>query len=239
MSIDRGGLLTQTIVMQTNDEIETASMYALAARCTLLRFLAALGTVLMLVGCAEESRRVQVTDTTQAPIPRYEYPTAAEGSTIPYVTTPEAIVDSMLELAGVTQDDVVYDLGSGDGRIPIRAATKYGARGVGIEIRADLVDDARQHAAAAGVASQVEFRQGDLFEADISDATVVTLYLLPAANVALRPKLLRELEAGARVVSHDFHMEEWRPDRTKDINGKKLHLWRIPEELPKFVEEQQ
>lgn len=195
----------------------------------------ALCALLVLMGCEEDARRVPVTDTTQAPIPRYEYPTASDESSIPYVATPEAIVDSMLELAGVNADDVVYDLGSGDGRIPIRAATKYGARGVGIEIRRDLVEEARQNATEAGVADRVTFRQGDLFEADISGATVVTLYLLPSANVALRPKLLQELDAGTRVVSHDFHMEAWRPERTKDIDGKKLHLWRIPAEPPGFV----
>lgn len=163
-------------------------------------------------------------------------PSVPDGSDVPYVSTPEAVVDSMLALAGVTSGDAVYDLGSGDGRIPIRAATAYGARGVGIEIRPDLVQTARRNAEAAGVADRVTFRQGDLFEADISGATVVTLYLLPAVNVALRPKLLRELEPGTRVVSRDFDMREWTPERTAVVGGATLYLWRIPDAPPPFVQ---
>jgi SAM-dependent methyltransferase len=170
------------------------------------------------------------------PIPTYRYPTAGRNVDAPYVTTPEAIVDSMLALASVTAGDTVYDLGSGDGRIPIRAATRYGARGVGIEIQPDLVEKARRQAEEAGVAERVEFRQGDLFEADLSGATVVTLYLLPELNLAVRSKLFRELRPGARVVSHDFHMEEWRPAEVNEVEGRRIYLWRIPDELPRFVE---
>lgn len=161
-------------------------------------------------------------------------PAVSDGPDVPYVTTPAAVVDSMLMLADVTRHDVVYDLGSGDGRIPIRAAQKYGARGVGIEIRPDLVEQARQSAREAGVADRVAFRQGDLFEADLSGATVVTLYLLPAVNVDLRPKLLRELQPGARVVSRNFDMGSWTPDRTVEVGGNTLYLWRIPEAPPRF-----
>ena len=207
-----------------------------AASLMPFRFLAVCWTVLVLAGCVEDSNRLPVTDSTRASIPTYRYPAETGGSAGPYVPTPDAIVDSMLVLAGVTAEDVVYDLGSGDGRILIRAAAKYGARGVGIEIREDLVEEARHKAKEAGVEGRVEFRQGDLFEADIGDATVVTLYLLPSANLALRPKLFRELDTGARVVSHDFHMEDWRPIRTKEVGGKKLHLWQIPEEAPGFME---
>jgi hypothetical protein len=154
----------------------------------------------------------------------------------PFVSTPMPAVDSMLSLAGVDADDVVYDLGSGDGRIPIRAATRHDARGVGIEIKPDLVETARRKAREAGVADRVTFREGDLFEADLREATVVTLYLLPSVNLKLRSKLLRELRPGTRVVSHDFHMEEWVPDETVEFGDNLLYLWRVPEELPDFVE---
>jgi len=200
--------------------------------------------VLTLVGCMREAgesgesrEMITLEDTDPDPIPTYEYPTAHDGVDVPYVTTPAAIVDSMLALADVTAGDVVYDLGSGDGRIPIRAARTYGARGVGIELRADLVEEARQNAKAAGVADRVAFQEGDLFEADLSDATVVTIYLLPSVNLELRPKLFRELDPGTRVVSHDFHMGAWRPARTVEVGGRRLYLWRIPEETPRFVEQ--
>lgn len=179
----------------------------------------------------------QNTDSTEATALKYRYQTRS-GQAAPYVSSPRPVVDSMLSLAGVGEDDIVYDLGSGDGRIPIIAARKYGARGVGIEIKQRLVDSARARAREAGVADRVEFRREDLFEADIGDATVVTLYLLPSANLKLRPKLFRELSPGTRVVSHDFHMEEWIPESTTDLGGKLLYLWRIPEETPDFVEQE-
>lgn len=155
----------------------------------------------------------------------------------PYVATDQRIVRRMLEVAGVSEDDVVYDLGSGDGRIPITAARRYGARGVGIEIDPELVATSRAKAKAAGVADRTEFRQKDLFKTDVSDATVVALYLWPEINVKLRPKLLRQLDPGDRIVSHDFRMGEWEPDRTvdagKDKTGRALiYLWEVPEEIP-------
>jgi SAM-dependent methyltransferase len=156
---------------------------------------------------------------------------------VPFVETPKRTVDQMLELADVSDEDVVYDLGSGDGRIVIAAARKYGARGVGIEIKPPLVERARKNAAKAGVSDRVAFRQGDLFEADISEATVVTLYLLPSVNEKLRPKLFRELTPGTRVVSHDFDMNEWTPDTTWASGGETVFLWTIPEETPSFIEE--
>lgn len=151
----------------------------------------------------------------------------------PYVPTSQETVERMLEVAGASEEDVVYDLGSGDGRIPITAAKKYGARAVGIEIDPELVAKARAKAEAAGVSDQVEFRQGDLFEADLSEATVVALYLWPEMNEKLRPKLLRELNPGDRVVSHDFWMGEWEPDRIVKEGTDTIYLWRIPEEIPK------
>jgi cyclopropane fatty-acyl-phospholipid synthase-like methyltransferase len=143
----------------------------------------------------------------------------------------------MLEIAGVSSTDVVYDLGSGDGRIPILAAKIYDARGVGVEIDPDLVAESRKRAREAGVGGKVEFREKDFFEADISDATVVALYLWEHVNVKLRPKLLRELDPGDRIVSHDFGMGKWEPDTTihagKDKTGEAIiHLWTVPEEVP-------
>jgi ribosomal protein L11 methylase PrmA len=119
---------------------------------------------------------------------------------VPFVPTPEVVVDKMLELAKVGPSDVVYDLGSGDGRIVITAAKQYGARGIGVDIDPDRVREARQNAKAAGVADRVQFKEGDLFNTDLSEATVVTLYLLPEVNMRLRPKLFRELKPGTRVV---------------------------------------
>ncbi len=134
----------------------------------------------------------------------------------------------MLKLARVTKDDVVYDLGSGDGRIVINAAKRYGARGVGIEINPDLVKEARLNAERAGVTNRVKFVEQDLFETDLKEASVVTLYLLPEVNLRLRPKLLRELKPGTRVVSHDFDMGDWKPDKTVQYNGRTIYYWVIP-----------
>jgi SAM-dependent methyltransferase len=156
---------------------------------------------------------------------------------VPFVATERRVARRMLEVAGVTSEDVVYDLGSGDGRIPIIAAQAFGARGVGIEIDPKLVAESRKQARIAGVADRVEFRQKDLFNADVRDATVVTLYLWPEINVKLRPKLLRQLDPGDRIVSHDFRMGDWAPDRTVDAGKDKtgratLYLWTVPEEIP-------
>jgi len=145
---------------------------------------------------------------------------------IHYTPTRHAVADAMLELAGVTKDDVVYDLGSGDGRIPIIAAQKYGARGFGIEIDPALVERAKQNARDAGVADRVTFISGDLFTADLSAATVVTLYLSPSVNRELMAKL-RALRAGTRIVSHEFPMPGWTPDLTKQVDESTILLWRV------------
>jgi SAM-dependent methyltransferase len=147
----------------------------------------------------------------------------------PYVTSPSQIVDAMLELAGVKNNDVVYDLGCGDGRIVISAAKKYGARGVGIDINPDRIEEARVNARAAGVDGKVVFETEDLFESDIRDATVVAVYLLPEVNIRLRPRLLRELRPGTRVVSHSFAMGDWKPDKEIVVDGDHVYLWTIPE----------
>jgi protein-L-isoaspartate O-methyltransferase len=146
-----------------------------------------------------------------------------------YVPTPQPVVESMLELAGVKSTDTVYDLGSGDGRIVITAAKKYGARGVGIELDPALVKRARENAAAAGVTGRVRFVTQDLFTTDLRPATVVTLYLLQSINERLRPKLVRELKPGTRVVSHVFNMgPEWPPEKTVSVDRSRIFLWTLP-----------
>jgi SAM-dependent methyltransferase len=145
-----------------------------------------------------------------------------------YVPTPQAAVDVMLELAGVTASDVVYDLGSGDGRIPITAARRHGARAVGIDIDPDRIAEANANAAKAGVTDRVRFLRQDLFESDISEATVVTLYLYPELNLKLLPKLNRELRPGTRVVSHTFDMGNIQPKHALDVSGRPVYLFVVP-----------
>jgi SAM-dependent methyltransferase len=144
-----------------------------------------------------------------------------------FTPTRHAVADAMLQLAQVTAADVVYDLGSGDGRIPIIAAQKYGARGVGIEIDPKLIERARVNAREAGVADRVTFIEGDLFTADLSPATVVTLYLSASINKRLEPKLRRELNPGARIVSHQFLIGDWPPDEKARPDFSDIFLWRI------------
>lgn len=145
-----------------------------------------------------------------------------------FVPTPNDVVNKMLEMAKVTAKDVVYDLGCGDGRIVITAAQRYGCRGVGIDIDPERIREATDNVSRAKVAGKVRFIQGDLFEADISEATVVTLYLLTELNLKLRPKLMKDLRPGTRVVSHAFAMGDWKPERTEFVNGSSVYLWRIP-----------
>jgi SAM-dependent methyltransferase len=145
-----------------------------------------------------------------------------------FVATPEDVGVQMLRLAGVTRNDVVYDLGSGDGRLVITAAREFGARGVGVEIEAKLVQDSRESAIRAGVADRTQFLWQDIFQTDVAPATVVMLYLSPDVNLRLRPKLLKELRPGTRIVSHDFDMGDWRPDRTEHVREHVLYLWTVP-----------
>lgn len=146
---------------------------------------------------------------------------------VPFVPTPQEVVDKMVELAGVKKGDVVYDLGSGDGRIVITAAKK-GAKAVGFEIDGDLVKQSRDNIRKAGVQDQAEIRQQDILTVDLSAASVITMYLLPDVNLQLRPNILSQLKAGSRVVSHAFDMGDWQPDRTERVEGRTLYLWTIP-----------
>jgi SAM-dependent methyltransferase len=154
------------------------------------------------------------------------------GQDVPDVRTPLTVVNEMLRLADVTASDVVYDLGSGDGRILIAAARDRGARGVGLEINPVLVAQSTERARRLGLADRLSFRQQDLFEADLTPATVVTLYLSPDLNRRLRPKLLSELRPGARIVSHNFDMGDWAPARTLQVSSNEgshtLYLWVVP-----------
>lgn len=154
---------------------------------------------------------------------------AGRNPDVHFVATPEPVVEAMLELADIGEDDVLYDLGSGDGRIPITAAKNYGIRTVGIDIDPKRVSEARSNARKAGVDHLVTFRQADLFESDISEATVVTLYLLSTLNLKLRPKLISELEPGSRVISHDFGMSDWWPDEMRTVQGRSIYLWTVPD----------
>ncbi|MCA1615925.1 MAG: class I SAM-dependent methyltransferase [Acidobacteria bacterium] len=153
-------------------------------------------------------------------------------SDVIFVPTPPETVEEMLRLAELKEGDVLYDLGSGDGRIPIRAAEKYGVRAVGIEIDPELVAASERAARAAGVAERVRFRRENLFRADFREATVVTLYLSETINVALRPRLLRELKPGTKIISHDFRMGGWEPEQWVKVPWRNLHrnvyVWTVP-----------
>jgi trans-aconitate methyltransferase len=145
-----------------------------------------------------------------------------------FVPTPQEVVDEMLRLANVKKGDVLYDLGSGDGRIPVTAAKKFGVRAIGIDIDPERIQEANDNAKRNGVTSLVKFRNEDLFQADIHEATVVTLYLLPDLNVKLMPRLMEQLKPGSRIVSHQFDMGNWRPDKKVELSGRTIYLWTIP-----------
>ena len=145
-----------------------------------------------------------------------------------FVPTPNNVVDRMLRMAQVRSDDYVIDLGSGDGRVLVAAAKTHGARGFGVDIDPQRVTEARQNAQTAGIADRVEFRQQNLFETSIRDATVLTMYLMPEVNLRLRPRILSELRPGARVVSHDFDMGDWKPDQRATVGRSKVYMWIVP-----------
>jgi precorrin-6B methylase 2 len=188
-------------------------------------------TSLMFTGCTQQ-RNFEAEAEAQAPTTTAQ-PQERQAN-VPYVPTPEKVVDRMLKLANVSSNDVLYDLGSGDGRIPITAVQKYGAsRATGIEINPQLVQRSRENSQNAGVTDRVAFLQQDLFQTDLSQATVVTLYLLPSVNLQLQPKLLQELKPGTRIISHDFDMGEWKPERVERVQGPArqhtIYYWVVPE----------
>lgn len=154
------------------------------------------------------------------------------GFDVPFVPTPTEVVTEMLRIAEVGPNDILYDLGCGDGRIVITAASELGASGIGIDIDPERIEDSRQNAATSKVTDRVQFIQQDLFQAEIGDATVVSLYLLPTINLRLRPKLFSDLAPGVRVVSHNYHMGEWQPDRVLELPGEwRSHIvyyWIVP-----------
>jgi ribosomal protein L11 methylase PrmA len=174
---------------------------------------------LMLVGLVASAPSALAQATQEAPNRRPD---------VIFVPTPEEVVEAMLQVANVTKNDIVYDLGSGDGRIPVTAAKKYGARGVGIDIDPQRIKEANENVAKNNVGHLVRIMNADLFTTDISEATVVTLYLLPSLNVKLMPKLMKELRPGTRIVSHAFDMGDWKPEKELDVNGRKVYYWTIP-----------
>jgi precorrin-6B methylase 2 len=152
---------------------------------------------------------------------------------VPYVPTPQEVVDEMLKLANVGKDDVVYDLGCGDGRLVITAVKKFGAkRGVGVDIDPQRIKESNENAQSAGVTDRVKFVVQDLFKTDIKEASVVTLYLLPDVNLRLRPKLWSDLKPGTRVVSHAFDMGDWQPEKTATVDYRTIYFWTIPAKPP-------
>ena len=147
---------------------------------------------------------------------------------VPFVPTPQQVVDKMLELANVQKTDYLIDLGSGDGRIPVTAAQRYGVKAMGVDINPQRIKEANERAQAAKVTHLVEFRQQDLFQTDISQANVLTMYLLPSVNLKLRPKILSDMKPGSRVVSHAFDMGDWEPQQKVVVDGRTVFLWTVP-----------
>jgi SAM-dependent methyltransferase len=157
-------------------------------------------------------------------------PLAAQEEVHPYVPTPPEVVEAMLKLGNVKTGDVHYDLGCGDGRIVVMAVQKFGAvRGTGYDIDPERIAEANENAKQAGVTNKVKFIKGNLFEADFRDASVVTLYLLPDVNLKLRPKLLKDLKVGSRIVSHQFDMGDWQPDQKIQMDWRTVYLWTVTE----------
>ena len=193
---------------------------------------AVFATIVAACGASAHNREVQQTtpQVQQQATPEVK-PTTEIKRDVPYVPTPQNVVDEMLRLANVTKDDVVYDLGCGDGRLVITAVKNFGARrGFGVDIDPERIADSNTNAKAAGVTDRVKFAVQDLFQTDLKDASVVTLYLLPEVNLRLRPKLLSELRPGTRVVSHSFDMGDWKPEKSITVQpgGQRLYLWTIP-----------
>ncbi len=153
-----------------------------------------------------------------------------QGKDVVWVPTPDEVVERMLNMAQTKPEDYVVDLGAGDGKIAIAAAKKFGARSLGIEYNPDMVAHAQRNARAAGVLGKAQIVQGDIFVSDFTHATVLTLYLLPSLNMKLRPQILA-LRPGTRVVAHAFNMEDWEPDETSDVDGRRVYLWVVPAQV--------
>jgi phospholipid N-methyltransferase len=198
--------------------------------------LVGLSVASMVASCTQQrdiQADAQTTPITAPPQTQSPAQSPAQSPDVPYVPTPQAVVDRMLQIANVTSNDVVYDLGSGDGRIPITAVQQFNAqRAVGIDINPERISEANQNAQQANVTDRVEFRQQDLFDTDLGNASVVTLYLLPDVNLRLRPKLLSELKPGTRIVSHAFDMGDWQPERVEEVEGSTIYYWTVPENVP-------
>lgn len=189
---------------------------------------------LMVAGCSQVTDLISKTENqaqTQTANPEKQNQTATPQLDVPYVPTPIEVVDAMLKVAKVGKNDVLYDLGSGDGRIPITAAKRFGTRGFGVDIDPERIKEANVNAKKAGVSDRVKFAQQDLFKTDLSKATVITLYLLPRINLQLRPKLLK-LKPGTRIVSHAFDMGDWKPDRVLTVKGTNVYFWTVPKQIP-------
>ncbi|MEP0919713.1 class I SAM-dependent methyltransferase [Leptolyngbya sp. DQ-M1] len=199
----------------------------------LARFVIGLSVAGVGVGCTQQ-RDFQAEAQTNPTIAQPPQAPAPDRSPdVPYVPTPQPVVDRMLQIANVNQNDVVYDLGSGDGRIPITAVRQFNVqRAIGVDINPQRVQEANQNAQQANVTDRAEFRQQDLFQTDLREATVVTLYLLPEVNLRLRPKLLSELKPGTRIVSHAFDMGDWQPERVENVDGRTIYYWTVPENVP-------
>jgi ribosomal protein L11 methylase PrmA len=164
----------------------------------------------------------------------FAFPALSQGNAsrtpdVIFVPTPQEVVEDMLRLADVKKGDLLFDLGSGDGRIPVTAAKKYGVRAVGIDIDPERIREANENAKRNGVEKLVTFRNEDLFTANFREASVVTLYLLPELNVKLRPRLWAELKPGTRIVSHQFDMGDWQPEKKLESNGRVVYFWTIPD----------
>ena len=193
-----------------------------------------------IIGCTSQTginaqTQTDTAQTTQTTPPAGQ--TEQREPDVPYVPTPQEVVDEMLKLAKVQKGDVLYDLGSGDGRIPITAVEDYGVqKAVGIDINPQRIEEANANAKKAGVSDRIQFLNQDLFKSNFGEASVVTLYLLPDINVKLRPQLFKQLKPGTRIVSHDFDMGEWKPERVVQVQGPNrthtLYYWVVPKNPP-------
>ena len=184
--------------------------------------------LLLPVGAGPQTDAATVRNPAASPVVEAQAQAPTRTPDVIYVPTPPEVVEAMLKVANVKAGDVVYDLGCGDGRIVVTAAQKYGARGVGIDIDPQRIKEANENVQKAGVGDKVKIMQADLFETSLSEATVVTLYLLPSLNVKLMPKLMKELKPGTRIVSHAFDMGDWKPEQTINVDGRTVYYWTIP-----------